>query len=368
MEPASPAEAQPALRTGAEPIPQTGEAAWFPPAEDDRAAAPAERSRPKDLRWVFFGSDGLRAGWSILLFLVCFGVLQYAIFRALSLAHLLPRPRRGLPVPAGLTFLFDGTLFAVAAISAFLVSRVERRPFPRYGLGSPARRPGQFAAGLLWGVLMLSLLIGTLRLTHHLVFDGRALPPGESLRWAAAWFAGFLAVGLFEEFLTRGFLQFTLARGIGGIVKALGAGPRVQHVAGFWTAAAFFSVLFGLGHKSNPGESPIGLLSAGLIGVVFAFSLWRTGSLWWAVGFHAAWDWAQSFVYGVADSGTVVQNHLLNSHPTGSALMSGGLTGPEGSIYIVPIILLTAVIVAVTLRPAPGSASQLPAREGGRTR
>jgi hypothetical protein len=35
----------------------------------------------------------------------------------------------------------------------------------------------------------------------------------------------------------------------------------------------------------------------------------------WAVGFHAGWDWGQSYFYGTPDSGLVVQNHLLASHP-----------------------------------------------------
>ena len=109
-----------------------------------------------------------------------------------------------------------------------------------------------------------------------------------------------------------------------------------QNALGFWTAALLLSFGFGFVHRTNAGESPIGLLSAGLISVVFCLSLWRTGSLWWAIGFHAAWDWAQSFLYGVADSGMVIQGHLFSTHPVGRPLFSGGLTGPEGSILSCP--------------------------------
>jgi membrane protease YdiL (CAAX protease family) len=123
---------------------------------------------------------------------------------------------------------------------------------------------------------------------------------------------------------------------------------------GFWTAAIMFSILFGLGHGSNPGESPIGLLSAGLAGLVFCFSLWRTGSLWWAIGFHASWDWGQSFLYGVADSGLMAQHHLLATHPVGKVVLSGGATGPEGSIAILGVFVVIAVIIVFTL-PRRGS-------------
>ena len=118
---------------------------------------------------------------------------------------------------------------------------------------------------------------------------------------------------------------------------------------GFWTSAVIFSILFGLGHKGNPGESPIGLLSAGVIGMVFCLSLWRTRSLWWAIGFHASWDWAQSFLYGVADSGAMVQHHFLATHPVGRPILSGGVTGPEGSILILPIQALVCLIILFTL-------------------
>ena len=110
-----------------------------------------------------------------------------------------------------------------------------------------------------------------------------------------------------------------------------------------------FHSLFGLGRGSNPGESPIGLPSAGLASMVFCFSLWRTGSLWWAIGFHTSWDWGQSFLYGVADSGLMVQHHLLATHPVGKPVLSGGMTGPEGSVFIVAVLALATLIILFTL-------------------
>jgi len=91
------------------------------------------------------------------------------------------------------------------------------------------------------------------------------------------------------------------------------------------------------------------MFSAGLIGLAFCLSIWRTGSLWWAIGFHAAWDWAQSFLYGVADSGILVQGRLFATHPVGRPVLSGGLTGPEGSVFILPTVALAAVVIQLTL-------------------
>jgi hypothetical protein len=181
-----------------------------------------------------------------------------------------------------------------------------------------------------------------------LVIDSRLLFGRDILRFGAIWLLSFLPVALFEEYLNRGYLQYTLTRGLSGIYQWA---FKIRHSAalGFWTSAAIVSILFGLGHSHNPGESPIGLLTAGLAAMVFCLSLWRTGSLWWAIGFHATWDWSQSFLYGVADSGIMVQHHLLATHPAGRPILSGGATGPEGSIFAVAILALVSLIIVLTL-------------------
>ncbi len=244
-------------------------------------------------------------------------------------------------------FIAESIPFVITVLVTWVMSKIERRPNSVYGFGG-TRKVTYFFAGLAWGVTCLSLLIATLWKTGLLVIDGRVLHGSAILRYGAIWLLGFLLVGLFEEYLTRGYLQYTLTRGLAGIY---GWAFKTRHnkALGFWTAAIIFSLLFGLGHGKNPGESPIGLLSAGLAAMVFCFSLWRTGSLWWAIGFHTSWDWGQSFLYGVADSGTMVQHHLLATHPVGKPILSGGTTGPEGSIFILVVLALASFIIILTL-------------------
>jgi hypothetical protein len=78
---------------------------------------------------------------------------------------------------------------------------------------------------------------------------------------------------------------------------------------------------------------------------MLSYVIWRTGSLAMAFGVHAAWDWAQSFFYGTADSGLHSQGYLLSSHSSGSAWLSGGTAGPEGSVFAIPVTVLVAVAV-----------------------
>lgn len=106
------------------------------------------------------------------------------------------------------------------------------------------------------------------------------------------------------------------------------------------------------------------MFAVGLFGLTFIFSLWRTGSLWWAIGAHTSWNWAQSFLYGVRDSGNMIRYHLLASRPIGKPLLSGGTTGPEGSIFVLPTLalLVVAALFAVSRTPRSHSADPASAR------
>ena len=298
---------------------------------------------------LFFGDDGLRAGWSIALFLLPFA----AFFAVASLqpANSGARPAPAIPqeITPGLLIFGDGLPLFFALAAALLMARIERRPFAHYGLKLERMAP-DFAAGLLWGLLAVSALVGSLWLSHAIRFDGRLQHSGAALLFGVKWAVACLLVGVFEEFLFRGYLQFTLSRGVAGIVRALAPRNPRAHGIGFWFAALVLSGgVFALTHTSNQGETPTGIVAVGVAGAVFAFSLWRTGSLWWAIGFHSAWDWAQSFLYGTPDSGSVSQGRLLRTHPIGARWLSGGSDGPEGSLLVIPTLLLVALVIQRTL-------------------
>ena len=82
----------------------------------------------------------------------------------------------------------------------------------------------------------------------------------------------------------------------------------------FWQAAWVTSTFFGFYHTANNGENWIGIFAAAFIGFVFCVSVRVTGSAWWAIGCHAAWDWAETFFYGTADSGCQGQGHFLSAN------------------------------------------------------
>lgn len=314
-----------------------------------RPSEPVPPPPPSTLRKLFVGKDGIRAGWSLLIFIALFAAIAFCANRIGHKVHPAKGPKPGEEFSPASFYIDESVVFFITFVVTWIMSKIERRPNSVYGFGGKRKLPN-FLAGLGWGVACLSILVLALCKTGRLVIDGRLIFGRDILRYGAIWLLGFLLVGLLEEYLTRGYLQYTLSRGLAGLYRwAFKA--RHSEAFGFWSAAILLSFLFGLGHGKNPGESPIGLLSAGLAAMVFCFSLWRTGSLWWAIGFHTAWDWSQSFLYGVADSGTMVQHHLLATHPVGKPILSGGTTGPEGSIFILAVLALASLIILLTLRP-----------------
>jgi membrane protease YdiL (CAAX protease family) len=273
---------------------------------------------------IFFGSRGLRAGWSLLLFAAILAA-QWAIAiviarRVMHVQSLHPKALYPLP-----TLVSDVILLATVVVATAIMARIERRSLLSYGFSSE-KKLHRLGSGLLVGIVAMSALVLALWLAHFLVFEGRALHGVGILTYAAMWGLAFLLVGFFEESVFRGYALFTLARGLN-----------------FFWAALILSTVFGLVHAGNAGESPFGLVGAGLIGLIFCFSLWLTGSLWWAVGVHAAWDWTQSYYYGVADSGLRAEGHLFQTHPAGPPIWSGGSTGPEASIFVLPLLVLIAL-------------------------
>jgi membrane protease YdiL (CAAX protease family) len=219
-------------------------------------------------------------------------------------------------------------MFLSAAIPAFVASFLEKRRWGAYGL--PLRRDAvpHFFTGLVVGFGALSSLLLMIYLSRDFYLGSMQLHGAELARYAFLWAIVFLLVGFAEEFMFRGYSLFTVATG-----------------SNFWIAGIILSVIFGAVHLGNGGESWFGALNAGLVGLIFVFSLWRTGSLWFAVGAHASWDWAESFFYGVPDSGNKSIGTLFSPHFAGNKWITGGTVGPEGSLYALIALVLIALSV-----------------------
>ena len=347
------------------------------------------------LEFAFIGPHGLRAGWSVLLAYCLFYPFRILIGTLFFTANLVSD---NSGYTAASMFLMELIPFLAMLAAAAIVALIEHRRIMDYNLAG-SRRPLNFISGLVTGFVALSALIGALHWGGWLHFGPAALSGFHIFRYAALWGSTFLLVGAVEEGMFRCYLQFTLTRGINFwwalgtvaviclrlllsakgngiwgvyIIALLGLVPcLLLHLnkaegSSFWQAAWVTSTLFGFIHTGNNGENWIGIFAAAAIGFVFVVSIRVTGSAWWAIGCHAAWDWAETYFYGTADSGMVAQGHYLTATPAGNALWSGGADGPEGSLLVIAVILLLLVALLVLYgrarhAPVPAPAAELAA-------
>jgi uncharacterized protein len=310
---------------------------------------------PAAFRRVFFGPSELRAGWRLSIFVA---IVIPSIKAGDLMVGWLFDARRAAEIASGSD---DSTLFLVREVLHFLIfllaswvmGRVEGRTMADYGL--PWRRivRGQFWQGALLGFATITGLLLAMRVVGVFDFGHIAVHGADIVKWAFAWAFVFLLVALFEEFRARGYALFTLSTGIG-----------------FWPAAILSAAYFGYSHHGNSGEDWIGLFNAGAFGLLACFLLRRTGNLWMPIGLHTAFDWGETYVYGVANSGQTLPGHLLDSSSSGPAWLSGGSVGPEGSLLGTVLIVIVWLICAKWLRevkypraaPVQNSPPQAPSR------
>ncbi len=285
-------------------------------ADDSSLNSPAPNfaaaDQPSYVRTLFVDTGGLRPGWGVLFYLVMFYGLQ-RLAGQWTASWQLGELRSMMLEELG--------LLLAAVIPALVLARVEHRRWGSYGLPLRQAFGKLFWLGAVWGFVGITILVGSQYELRAFDFGHLVLHGARIAKFAAFWMLMFLLVAFFEEFLLRGYTQFALTRGLG-----------------FWPAAAVLSCAFGLIHYWNGGEEWPGLLAAAVIGFFFCLSLRRTGSLWFAVGFHAAWDWGETFFYSVPDSGTVFPGHLLSSSFHGPHWLTGGSVGPEGSVLCFIVI------------------------------
>ena len=225
-------------------------------------------------------------------------------------------------------WLVGGVMISLSAITATaLLSRFEKIPFARFGLGGDYRMRYAFL-GVACGGTLLTLLLLALRLTTGFRFGPIYADPLSTTGSGLLAAALAIAVALTQETVWWGYALVTLSVSVS-----------------FWPAAVLLGVLSGVAHYNPNAETNVGLLSAAIFEVVLAWSFRRTGSLWFALGTHAAWHFSQQFLCGVPDIGVYLPGALFTPDIAGPEWLTGGETGPMGSILMVPILGLLAAAI-----------------------
>ncbi len=221
----------------------------------------------------------------------------------------------------------------VLIASAYLCRRVlDLRPANT--LGTPLVRaawPHALLGGLV-GLLGPAAVLGLwawlcpVRLGWNPDWPGAAAPLALALPLLIAAFS--------EEIAFRGYLQRNLAESWG---------PRGAVIVG--------SLLFAGAHGANTGAGGLGIANVFLIGLFLALTVLLTGRLWFALGFHFAWNYTLGLVLHLPVSGLELRGAIA-VRADGPDWLTGGAFGPEASVATTAVAAVLGLVVWVLLRRA----------------
>jgi uncharacterized protein len=145
---------------------------------------------------------------------------------------------------------------------------------------------------------------------------------------------GTLVGATVEEIDSRSYMLRTLADGIW-----------------FWPAAIAISIYFGAEHYFYKRyERWEDFACTGLMSLFACLTVRRTGSLKFAIGLHAAFNWGTMFFYSGRNGGEFPFKHLFRTSWTGPDWLTGGMLGPEASRFVFIVLALLFLIFSRVYR------------------
>src|ERR1700741_2939924 len=163
------------------------------------------------VREIFRGGQGVHAIWRLAIYIILgFFTAYFAFWIG---ASFFKEPVRGVAV-LWQEMYGQAALVMAALVPALVMARLEERRVDEDGLPRRHAFGKMFWVGAAWGLAAISVLMIGLRGLHAFYFGHPVLHGGRVLRFAVFWVLYFILVGLFEEFLLRGYTLYTVSRGI----------------------------------------------------------------------------------------------------------------------------------------------------------
>jgi uncharacterized protein len=282
---------------------------------------------------VFLNQAGrLRSGWRLGLFVVLYAVSLLMLGSVLRFIYWLTLLLK-ISTPAFAQELaFRLLLLASAILAGWICNRwIEGLPWRALGLAFQSAWIRDLLIGSVIGLASLvvaatiAFAAGGLRFT----FSGRELM-GRVARALLATALLFIVAAVAEEAMFRGYPLQTVTRA--GLM---------------WFGVFITSVPFAAIHLNNPNVvAGFTFINTALAGVWLAIAYLRTRSLWFPLGVHWAWNWAQGSIFGVPVSGLVVtKNTVLHALDKGPAWLTGGSYGLEGGAACTVALLISTLFI-----------------------
>lgn len=226
------------------------------------------------------------------------------------------------------------SFFAGTALCLFAWVRwMEKRPIRSLG----------FFKGHIWLEILKGWGLGTLILMLSFLaiyLAGGLTFVGVDWSWSTLLFVlslipfWFLQGGT-EELLTRGWLL-----------------PILANKTNLAFALAISSSIFGLMHLGNSHVTLLSVLSIILSGILMALYMLKTDNIWGVAGLHAAWNFTQGNLIGVAVSGQDAGASILRFETKEgvASWLSGGDFGIEGSLLTCLVLLVAIVLLRLQMK------------------
>lgn len=284
----------------------------------------------------FVSNGRLRPLWRAVLY---FGIGSWIV---------LPLLDRMMPVVAGAlhihlnlspaaTALHETELFTAALICTGIFAWYERRRIDAYGLPVAQAFGRNTWEGMAAGVAMAELVAAGMLLLRGMHIHGLATTGVPLVFAAIAWLGANVCVGIAEEFWYRSYFLQTWWKSLG-----------------FWPGALVVGLIFTSDHFFyKTGENVWDVITLLSLSLLMSYSVLRSGTLWFAVGFHVAFDYMQLFVIGTPNGAQFPVGRLLDVTFEGPAWLTGGVLGTEASFLMYPVIALLWLYVWWRYRNRP---------------
>ena len=315
---------------------------------------------------VFWNSNErrLRAVWRLIVQGIYFGALLAVLVVLLVtaiVAFTIADEAGALPVSLSRSDVLGLVITLTApiepllrAVSVWLAGLFpDRRRLSDFGVRLSLNWWIDFAFGLALGAVLMGfvftveLAAGWITITGML--QGQQLPdlaPGMAMPSVPVGVAIlfslllFVAVGIGEEFFSRGYQLKNMAEGL-GFLKPKGA---------IIIATVASSVIFGLMHAGNPNANVISIFTLFLAGVFLALGYILTGELAIPIGLHITWNFFQGNVFGFPVSGLNAGATLIAIKQGGNDLITGGAFGPEAGLIGIAAMILGSILMILWIR------------------
>jgi len=289
---------------------------------------------------MFLGPEGLRYGWRFFFF--AFGIWLAGEFVEVPVVTFLATRSGTDPSVLSAPALIISELVSLTEVLLLtgVAALLERRRLDSYGLPVAQAFGGLFWKGMLAGLAVILFVGGAMLVTGGMRINGLALQGKETIYYSLFWLVAMILVGVNEEYLFRGYALQSLWR-----------------AAGFWPAALITTGLFAGLHLSKPHENAMDIGMIFVLGLALCLSVRQTGSLWWAVGWHTAFDFGQFFLVGSRNGGQTPVGHLFDATFPGPRWITGGELGTEASGFMVPAAIVTLIYVCRFLRVKESASS-----------